>query len=145
MYQIARYVDLDTGETVEGTIAQTGDMIIRSASLQQKKIEIPFVKLHRYPSGLTKTENKIMAFALDHNHLRGRDNAILTGNERPIKTAADLGRLAGINSARQAQEAVRGLVDKRFLGIYDGVYHLNYQIATIGRGTIDKQIYKLFN
>ena len=138
------YADLETGEMVEGTIARTGDRIIRKESLQYIKLALSFVRLHEFPMELTKTEQRVMHYVLDHNHLRGRDNAILTGNNHEIKKATDLGAVAGIKDKRQGRKAVESLVRKGFIAKYGGKFHLNWRIGTIGQDTILKEIYNLF-
>lgn len=139
-----QYVDIATGEIIEGTLARSGDRVIRKESLQYKPFDLTFVKLHNPPMGLTKTEQKIMGYVLNHDHLRGRDNAILTGNEREIRTASDLGSLAGIKGKRQSQHAVESLIEKGTIAKYDGKLHLNCYIATIGDKAMDKDIIRLF-
>lgn len=138
------YADLETGEMVEGTIARTGDRIIRKESLQYIKLALSFVRLHEFPMELTKIEQRVMHYVLDHNHLRGRDNAILTGNNHEIKKATDLGAVAGIKDKRQGRKAVESLVRKGFIAKYGGKFHLNWRIGTIGQDTILKEIYNLF-
>ena len=138
------YADLETGEMVEGTIARTGDRIIRKESLQYIKLALSFVRLHEFPMELTKTEQRVMHYVLDHNHLRGRDNAILTGNNHEIKKATDLGAVAGIKDKRQGRKAVESLVGKGLIAKYGGKFHLNWRIGTIGQDTILKEIYNLF-
>jgi len=141
---VGLYADLETGEMVEGTIARTGDRIIRKESLQYIKLALSFVRLHEFPMELTKTEQRVMHYVLDHNHLRGRDNAILTGNNHEIKKATDLGAVAGIKDKRQGRKAVKSLVRKGFIAKYGGKFHLNWRIGTIGQDTILKEIYNLF-
>ena len=138
------YADLETGEMVEGIIARTGDRIIRKESLQYIKLALSFVRLHEFPMELTKTEQRVMHYVLDHNHLRGRDNAILTGNNHEIKKATDLGAVAGIKDKRQGRKTVESLVRKGFIAKYGGKFHLNWRIGTIGQDTILKEIYNLF-
>lgn len=141
---MAQYVDTETGEILEGTLALPGDRILRKASQEYIPFDLTFVKLHTPLMGLTKTEQKIMGYVLNHDHLRGRDNAILTGNEREIRTAADLGALAGINGKRQSQQAVDSLIKKGTIAKYEGKLHLNCYIATIGDKAMDRNIINLF-
>lgn len=141
---MARYVDLETGETLEGTIARDGDKVIRKESFQYRTLDMPFVRLHELPTGLTKAEQKVLHYAISHEHLRGRDNAILTGNGYEVKNAYDLGAYSGITDKRQAQQVVEKLIGKGFLARYGGKYHLNWRIATVGKKTIAKDIYNLF-
>lgn len=141
---MARYVDLETGETLEGTIAREGDKIIRKESLQYKRLDIPFMRLHEFPTELTKTEQKIMYYVCNHNHLRGRDNAILTGNHHEIKKATDLGLQAGIKDKRQGRKAVESLIGRGIIAKYGGKFHLSWRVGTIGQSAIEKEIYNLF-
>ena len=138
------YADLETGEMVEGTIARTGDRIIRKESLQYIKLALSFVRLHEFPMELTKTEQKIMNYVCNHNHLRGRDNAILTGNHHEIKKATDLGLQAGIKDKRQGRKAVESLIGRGLIAKYGGKFHLSWRVGTIGQSAIEKEIYNLF-
>lgn len=141
---MARYVDLETGETLEGTIARDGDKIIRKESLQYERLDIPFVRLHEFPTELTKTEQRVMHYACNHEHLRGRDNAILTGNNHEIKKASDLGMYAGIKDKRQGRKAVESLIGRGLIAKYGGKFHLSWKVGTIGQSAIEKEIYNLF-
>ena len=141
---MAKYVDVETGEVVEGTLARLGDRIIKRESLQYTKLALPFVRLHEFPVELTKAEQKILHYAISHEHLRGKDNAILTGNNHEIKKASDLGIYAGINDKRQGRRAVESLIGKGIIANFGGKFHLSWRVATIGQGAIAKDIYNLF-
>ena len=141
---MARYANLETGEIEEGELAREGDRIIRKESLQYKRLDIPFIRLHEFPTELTKTEQRVMHYVLDHNHLRGKDNAILTGNNHEIKKATDLGAVAGIKDKRQGRKAVESLINRGLIAKYGGKFHLNWKVGTIGQSAIDKEIYNLF-
>ena len=141
---MAQWINRETGEIAEGELAREGDKIIRKESLQYIKLGLQFIRLYEYPMELTKAEQKIMHYACNHEHLRGKDNAILTGNNHEIKKASDLGMYAGINDKRQGRKAVKSLVDRGLIAKYGGKYHLSWKVGTIGQDAILKEIYNLF-